>query len=359
MNLVEQIQQQLSSAVINQLGSMIGASEGTTKTMVNAAVPALLSALSNMASSGAGVQKLLSALGQFSSGSVENLVAKLSEEPDAIQKQGTDLLSSLLGGGTLAGIVNLLSRFAGIAPGGTQKLLSYLAPLILGMIASKFSGKSMNAQGLASLFADQKANITKALPSGLSLSDVPGLSAAETAVRTGARAAESTASSLPGWLLPLLGLAALGLLLWFLLPASTPVPEEQVPEVARVQPPELRPAPAPEAVKIQVPDVSKFSTELTDTFSKLTAALTGVKDAASAEAALPSLKDLDAKLEVAKATTKNLADAGRAAIKELAKSAQGKLKELVEKVLAIPGVGEKIKAVVDTIMAKLGDLATV
>jgi hypothetical protein len=52
-----------------------------------------------------------------------------------------------------------------------------------------------------------------------------------------------------------------------------------------------------------------------------------------------------------------LGDAGKAAIKSLVQSSQAKLKDVVDKVLAIPGVGEKIKAVVDTIMAKLSDLA--
>ena len=72
MNLVEQIKNQLSSGVLSQLSSLLGASEGTTGTAVSAAVPALLSALSSMASSSSGAQKLLSALSQFSSGSVES-----------------------------------------------------------------------------------------------------------------------------------------------------------------------------------------------------------------------------------------------------------------------------------------------
>ena len=103
--------------------------------------------------------------------------------------------------------------------------------------------------------------------------------------------------------------------------------------------------------------MTKFSTELTDTFSKLTEALTSVKDVASAEAALPKLQDLEGKLDVAKTTMKELGDAGQTTIKTLVKSAQVKLKELVDKVLAIPGVGEKIKTVVASIMAKLTDLA--
>ncbi len=43
MNLVEQINQQLSSGLTKQLSSVLGASEGTIGTAVKAAVPVLLS----------------------------------------------------------------------------------------------------------------------------------------------------------------------------------------------------------------------------------------------------------------------------------------------------------------------------
>jgi len=359
MNLVEQIKHQLSSGVIEQLSSVLGSSEKTTGTAVNAAVPALLSALAGMASSGSGSQKLASALGQLGSGSLDNLGHKLSNQPSSVLEQGASILSSLFGNSTISGIVNALSRFASIAPGSAQKLLAYLTPMVLGTIASKFTGKSMNAQGLASMLADEKANIASALPSGFSLSEVPGLAAAgSAAARSTAREVKAVGSSLTRWLLPILGLGALGLLLWwFTQSASTPAPEAQVPAVTPARSLVTRPAIVPEAVKSVVPDVTKFSTELTDTFSKLTEALTGVKDAASAEAALPKLQDLEGKLDVAKTTMKELGDAARTTIKTLVTSAQAKLKVLVDKVLSSPGVGEKIKTVVDSIMAKLTDLA--
>jgi hypothetical protein len=77
----------------------------------------------------------------------------------------------------------------------------------------------------------------------------------------------------------------------------------------------------------------------------------------SAEAALRRFQDLGPKLDAAKAELDKLSDAAKAAVTALVKSSQAKLKELVDQVLAIPGVGEKLKAVVDTIIAKLSDLA--
>jgi hypothetical protein len=54
---------------------------------------------------------------------------------------------------------------------------------------------------------------------------------------------------------------------------------------------------------------------------------------------------------------KGMADAGRNTIKTLVTLSQAKLRVLIDKLLSIPGVSEKLKAVVDSIMAKLTDLA--
>ena len=273
-------------------------------------------------------------------------------------EQGASILSSLFGSSTISGIVNALSRFAGIAPGVTQKLLGYLAPLVMGAIASQFKGKPINAQGLSSLLADQKANIASAMPSGLSLSDVPGLAAAGSAVRSAARGVEATGSSLVRWLLPLAGIVALAGLLWTFLPsASNPKPEPISPAVTRAQSPEtVHTAVVPEVVKTLVPNVSELKTELTDTFSKLTEALTSVKDVPTAEAALPTLRDLEGKLDRARTTMNEMGEAGKTTIGALVKTTKGKIVELIEKVLAIPGMGEKIKVVAESIKTKLSDL---
>jgi Bacterial protein of unknown function (DUF937) len=359
MNLVELIKDQLSSGLIKELSSHLGTNEGTTRSAVGAAVPALLSALSGLVSSGgSGTQKLVSALEPFGSTSMEGLVRKVSSEPASILEQGASILSSLFGSSTISGIVNVLSRFASIAPGATQKMLGYLAPLVLGAIASHFKGRPINAQGLASLFADQKSNIASAIPSGFSLADVPGLSTAASAVRSAARDVELKSPSIARWLLPLAGIAALAALLWAFLPTSTPVPDVQgQPPVTRGQSPEIAAKPVVDSIKAAIPDVGKIKTELTDTFSKLTEALTSVKDVPSAEAALPKLQDLEGKLDVAKTTIKDLGAAGKATIGELVKTTMGKLKELVEKVMAIPGVGDKIKSVTESIMTKITDLS--
>jgi hypothetical protein len=358
MNLVEYIKDQLPTGLSDPLASLLGMGEGTTRSAIAAAVPALLSALSSVASTGSGAQKLASALGNLGGASMDNMAEKLANQPGSLLEQGASLLSSLFGGGTVSTIVNALSRFANIQPGASQKLLGYLAPMILAAISGHFAGKPVTTQALSSLFADQKANIARALPSGFSLGDVPGPAATGSAVRTAARGVEETGPPIMKWLLPLLALGALGLLLWWLIPSGT----ETVPAAPPAGAPAV-PAPVtakvavPEAAPVPIPDATQLSTEVTDTFKSLTETLTGVKDVPSAEAALPKLQDFGPKLDAVKARLDKLTEAGKATVTALVKSSQAKLRELVDKVLAIPGVGEKIKAVVDPIMAKLSDLA--
>src|SRR5262249_30362352 len=141
MNLVNAIESQLSDEVIGKLGSLIGAKEDATRTVVGAAVPALLSGLSNLTSTAGGAQKLISALGKLEGGSLGNIASMLTSNPSSVLDQGGSLLNSLLGGNAMSGITNTLARFAGMGSGSVQKLLGYLMPLALASIAGRFKGK--------------------------------------------------------------------------------------------------------------------------------------------------------------------------------------------------------------------------
>jgi hypothetical protein len=211
MNLVDLIETHLSDDVIGKLSSLIGAGETGTRSAVGAAVPALLSGLSNVASSSVGAQRIASSLGKFDASSLGNLGRMLTSQPSSILEQGSGLLNSLLGENLLSGITNAISRFAGIGSGNVQRLLGYLMPLVLGGIAGRFAGKSLTPQGLTSMLADQKANIADGFPSGFSLSDLPGMGVARSAVRAATDGAQQASSSALRWLLPVAGIALLAL----------------------------------------------------------------------------------------------------------------------------------------------------
>jgi hypothetical protein len=329
MNMIEQIQHQLTNGPLAQVSSLIGATEAETRSAVGAAVPAVLSALSSMASSSSGAQKLASALGHFETGPLAHVSGMLSSQPNTVLEQGKGILQSLFAGNTITGIVNALTRFAGIGAGSGQKLLAYVMPLVMGAIAARFPGKSVNPQGLATLLGEQRTNIANALPSGFSLADVPGLTAARDAARAVGDAVQPAASNVWRWLLPVLGLLALGaVLLWYLFGRPTP----------------------------PVSDFAKLNTDLTGTFKSLTDSLTSIKDVASAETALPKLRELAGTLDSMKALVEKLPDADKTKITDLIKASFGKCTDQFAKLLWIPGVGDKLKPTVDGIMGKLGAL---
>jgi hypothetical protein len=349
MDLVDQIKKQFSDSDISELSSMIGASEGATRSAVGAAVPTILSALSRLASSDAGAQKIVSALGQVNVGPGGTIA--MPSGAAAVEKGG-NLLNSLLSGSSLSGIQNGITRFAGVAWGGCQKLLSALTPTILGTIASRFAGRSVNAQGLAGLFAAEKASIANAIPAGLSLPDVPGAvgsaaagarqaagavgHAAGSAARSAAAGADAAARTGVNWLLPVLALLALGLVAWWLWPKS------------KITPP-------------TVPDLTAqaaaWKSDTASAVTRLSEELGNIKDAASLDAAIPKLKELETKLGDARSRIADMPSAARSAVSTMVTPMLATIREKITNVLNLPGAAEKVKPLLDSIFAKLSALS--
>jgi hypothetical protein len=342
MNIVDVIKEQISGELLGKLASALGSNEATTTKAVSGAVPTILSVLANLASSAGGADKLISSLRRVDAGAVGNVIDSLrSGNTKAVEEKGGDLLGSLLGGGSLASIVNIISQFAGLGSGSTKSLLSLLAPLVLGAIANHFKTAALNPHALTSFFEDQKSNITRAMPAGLSIPNLQGLTSA---ARDQAAAASS---ALPAWLLPLVAVGALALLGWWFLSQQQPAQ----PEVAPPGP--VADRPAPPIKNVPVPDSPDFVRELTNVYSTATETLAKVKDVATAEAAVPDLKGLVSTLDTIKPLYEKLPDSAKSAVAALQSKNLGSLKDLIAKVLAITGVGEKLKPILDDVVAKL------
>jgi hypothetical protein len=368
MNIVDVIKSQLGGEVLGKLSSLIGESEDKTRTAVDAAVPALLSSLAGLASTGGGAEKLINALRQVDQapqgGGLGDVLSN-SGQAGAWLEKGGSLLSVLLGSAALPTIISIVGKFAGLAAGPLKNLLGYLAPIILASIAKQMGG-ALTPQRLTSFFAEQKSNIARAVPAGFSLADLPSIGTPSAPSRPVAASA-AVSSGLPSWLLPLVGLALLaGLAYWFLSgpaeqPAPAPAPAGPAPTVAQREAMAIRNAPpaakeAPPVVKeamAALPDPAKLSTDLGSLFTHATEYLTGVKDAATANAALPKLKDLDTQADGYKALWDKLPDAAKASVAKVVSDHLGALKELAGKVLAIGGVGDILRPVLDALIAKL------
>lgn len=368
MNLVDVITSQLSNeAVLGSLGSLIGADSRQTKSATAAAVPALLGGLAKLASTDNGAGQIASALGGLDLGMLGNLAGMFGGSGAAKTADiGGSLLGSLFGNAGTSTLVNALASFLGMKPGIAKSLLSYLAPVVLGQVASTFKGGRIDAHGVQSLLSSQAANITGALPKGLSLGDFVSASAGAVQRPTGGaghtdhsharREPEPAGSGFPAWL-PLLAIPLLGLAAWWYMSNSgqkkggnqMAPPAVQMPRAGREAAEEVIEVTKP-ADTLTLPDnlveAVKMGKDVTGLFETLTKTLGGVTDAATAEAAVPALKDLLPTLDSIKTGMGELPDAGKATVKEAVNKGMGGLTEIVDKVMAIPGVGDILRPIV-------------
>jgi hypothetical protein len=349
VNIVELIKDQISGEVMGSLGSMLGKDQATASKAATGAVPALLSVLASLIKSPDGIEKLISALRTFDAGALADAVSSLRKGNSAqVQQKGGDVLGSLVGPGTLSILVAALSKFSNLDTGSTKSLLSTLLPLIIGVISSHFKGKPVDSSSVTDFFKQQASNITAAIPPGLSLAEIPGASALKSA-------ATDTASGIPSWVYALVGLAVLGMLGWYLYsqgpqeaePKPEPVP---APNVAPVAKPVDVPTLKPDSDIVDVPD------QLSKVYTSAIEYLTSVKDVPTAESATSKLQGLDATIERLKPLIDTLPKSAKTAIGAVQTKYLGQLKDLVAKVLAIPGVGEKLKPLVDGLISKLSSI---
>jgi hypothetical protein len=373
MNLVDLIAGQLSSGdVLGKLSGLIGANESQTKSATAAAVPALLGVFGKLASTNSGADQLAKAMGGLDLGMLGNLAGALGgSQAQGIGSLGGNLLGSLLGGGNgLQSIVGALASFAGMQPGIMKTLLTYLAPIVLGMVAKQFTGKP-DAAGVARLFSEQAGNIRGGLPKGFSLPElalgaVSGGRPSEPVRSSHGHSHAPEKSGMPGWLLPLLVLGALGLG-YYLWQQGQEKPEERAVVV------EERVKKGPVTVdRREVIDTNGKT--VTDTvletfsidpkfleagktagslFTGLAKTLGSVTDADSAKAAIPELEKFGPLLRTLEDEAGKLPADEKPAFAKVIGDKLGLLGKIVSTVMALPGVRDLLGPIVTPMVETL------
>lgn len=343
MNLIEEIKKLLTGEVMSKLSGLIGESEAKTSATVGAAVPAMLAGVSKLASNESGLSKLASALGGIDTGALSNPAQMLSG--GGLMEKGSQMLGGLFGNNILGSLGGVLSKFTGVGSGGIGKLLGLLAPMVLGGLAKSWTSSGGGAKGLSTLLESQKSNIQAAMPSGFNLGDAFG------SVSASAPAAPASGGGFAKLIPIIIGLLALGGVGWYVLDqmgtdkkeptAGIPLKKPIVPEVA---------------VPTVDPEVASSTETFTKFFGGIGETLGGVKDAATADAALPKLKEMATQADGFKGMLDKLPAVGKVGIVAMLKEKLVGLKEMVTKLLALPGVGDKLKPVIDPLMAKLTGL---
>ncbi|RLS44811.1 MAG: DUF937 domain-containing protein [Planctomycetota bacterium] len=355
MNITDLITSQLMSPdVLGKLSGLIGANESQTKTATSAAVPALLNVFGKMASTNSGADQLAKAMGGLDLGMLGNLAGALGgSQASGLGSMGGSLLTSLLGGGNnLSSLVGTIASFAGMQPGIMKTLLTYLAPMVLGMVAKQFTGKP-DASSVSRLFSEQSNNIRGALPKGLSLGDFGSASGRPSEpARHGGHSPEPQSAGLPGWLLPLLALGALGLG-WYIWNQNQPKDEVAIAQVERKVGPvketvtEVVERKGKEMMDTVVDQISidpkfleaiRVGKNATELFGGLTSVLKGVTNEETARLAVPELEKLAPMLTSLEEEAGRLPVEEKPAFTDFIGKNLGLLSKMIDTVMALPGV---------------------
>jgi len=382
-NFVSVVMQFLTPDMIAKIASALGLDRTVAQKAVGGAVPALLSSLADAATTPGGVRQLSNILAQQQSGSldtIKNLLEGSSQDQKALAMTGAGLLSSLFGGGVFGTMAQAIAKFSGIDEGASQSMLGMLAPVVFGALGQQQRSAGLDAGGLASQLISQKDQIAAAIPSGLmdQLSAAGLVDKAEGHMRSGAAAtsaaggriigaseqkitgigreayatAGKTSSQLPYWLA---GLAVLAGVAWFVVGRTGNERVAELPRPAATQPAGTVGMAAP---NLTVGGVN-LANEVNSSVGALRSALPGITDAASAQAALPSIQQATAQLNDVNTRAANLAPEGRIALAKLIAVATPSVNQMCDKALATPGVAAVAKPAIDELRSRLDTLSRV
>lgn len=344
--------QLLGPVIINRFASSLELNQGIVGKAISAAIPAILAGLTKMASQGSGATQLANAVAKQDPSILSNLGNLIGGPGEkSLVDNGTSILSSLLGGSSTNALAGALGKFAGLSGTQGSSLLGMLAPVVLGQLGQVQKSSGLDAGGLANLLNSQKGNIAAALPSGFSdlLGGTGLLDALGDKVKVGAapaqRAAGDGASLLSKWLIPA-ALAALALLLISNYGCNRKTAEKV--ETPAAPPAATVPNP-PMAAGVNYVDIAGKA------LSGLTTVLGGVKDEATATAAVPGLYDIAKQIDSVKAAVPS-GDAKKS-IASLVAAALPGITATIEKTVGIPGVAAILNPILQPLVANLNDLS--
>ena len=107
---------------------------------------------------------------------------------------------------------------------------------------------------------------------------------------------------------------------------------------------------------VTTPNITTVSKDLSGVFTSATSALGGIRDAASAQAALPKLEALDARIDGIRDVLDKLPPAGQAALGQLVGKEQTPIREQAAEIVAMPDVSDEVKLKLVDITSKLRGL---
>lgn len=357
VNLVSLVSEFLTPDLIGRIGTALGIDRSIVGRAAIALGPAILGGLSHSASTPEGARKLANTVSQQSPSILDTLGSMIGGAgQQTLVKDGVNTLGSLLGGSGVSALTGAVGRLTGISQGAGSSLIGILTPAVLGLLGKQQAAQGLDASGLARLLAAQKDNITAALPAGfgdmLRASGAPGFAAVRAQAPEPRRTAPAeSASQSSTWTWVLGAVAAAALAWWFFGPTRVAEQTKTTPQVVE----QTKTAPA-QVAGLSVDGVD-LKSSLKTGLDGLKTTLLGITDAASAKAALPPLEKEGKEFDRLRDLTGKLPMDGKTAFAALVAQFRPSIDDLFNKVLAIPGVGDIAKPVIDGLRVKLDALS--
>lgn len=163
MDIMDLLQGQLSSGMIDQLSQSLGGVEKEkTAKAATGITSILMGALAKNASSPEGASSLASALDRDHDGSILNdAVGMVTGANRNVGSSGLDLNRMLNGSGILnhvlgekqSGAIDMISKMSGLDSSKTGSLMTMLAPVIMGALGKTKRENNLNSDGLSSVLS--------------------------------------------------------------------------------------------------------------------------------------------------------------------------------------------------------------
>jgi hypothetical protein len=377
-NLVTAVMQFLTPDMIAKIASALGIDRSVAQKAVSGAVPALLAGLTDLVSTPNGARQLGNVLTQ-QSGSLDTLKGLLGgSDSRSLADSGSSMLSGLFGNGAMDTMAQSIGKFAGVGDGAAKSILGLLGPVVFGVLGQQQRGAGLDASGLASLLGSQKDQIAASIPSGLAdqlnaaglldraggsfrsgaaAASAAGSRLASASERTASEAAQAayaaksaTSTQVPYWLL---ALAIVGGLAWYVFGRADNNVVAVTPP-ATTQPPNVTVGTAP--VDLTVGGVN-LASQVNSSLGALKSVLPGITDTATAQAALPKLRQATAQLNEVAAMATNLNPERKSALAKMVTAAAPSINQMCDKVLATPGVGDVARPAIDELRRKIDTLS--
>jgi uncharacterized protein DUF937 len=398
MNILPLVTQFFGPVIVNKIAGSLGINSTVAQRAIAAAAPAILAAIAGKTMQPGGAKSLTETIGKQD----PSILSKLGDAIGSPQQAGAvEAGNSALGalfGSTIAGaLASALTKYTGIGSNSASSLLGLMTPAILGTLGREQKTSNLDATGLATLLQSQSKQIVDAIPADFSKllqgtgllnglqggapATPPVTGTAPTSIASkpantpastkptpaSATMAAKPASAKPAGLAPkptphhhfswgpwIVAIAAAAAVWWWAFgdkvtrdQATTEIPATLPPSTTLATNPGL-----PETLA-----KTEAGKQIVAALDEARGAVTGVRDAATAQAALAKISDVSNRLDRINGLARELGSEGRRAIASYVASQAGPIKAAITAALGMPGVSGVLKAALDQMAARLDALA--